>query len=102
MYEHNLKALCYKYFSPDRWMPSIVPSTQTEIQEASTKFGEYGVIIREVSLNRIHFTGIDGVTVFEWRLKTTGANVLQALLAYFNVATKGSGKLLIRRLAFKC
>ncbi|GHJ88646.1 hypothetical protein NliqN6_5048 [Naganishia liquefaciens] len=72
VYEHNLKALCYKYFSPDRWMPSIEPATQTEMEQASDKFG------------------IDGITIFEWRIRATGANVVQALLAYFNIATKAS------------
>lgn len=55
-------------------MSSVMPMTQEEVEQSTTKFG------------------INGVTVFEWRLRTTGTNVLQALLAYFNVATKGAGK----------
>ncbi|KAJ9097699.1 hypothetical protein QFC21_004736 [Naganishia friedmannii] len=71
-YEHHLKALCYKYFSPDRWMSSVVPLTEQEQEQATTKFG------------------INGVTVFEWQLRRTGTSLLQALLAYFHLATKGS------------
>ncbi|KAJ9123982.1 hypothetical protein QFC22_000773 [Naganishia vaughanmartiniae] len=71
-YEHHLKALCYKYFSPDRWMSSVIPLTEQEQEQAKSKFG------------------INGVTVFEWQLRRTGTSLLQALLAYFHLATKGS------------
>jgi hypothetical protein len=70
-------------------MSSVVPMTQSEARQSTTKFGMCSLSGIRQSLQSS--TGINGVTVFEWKLRTTGTSVLQALLAYFNVATKGAG-----------
>jgi hypothetical protein len=52
VYEHSLKALCYKYFSPERWMSSVVPLTQKEHEQSATKFGEWQIGCKSISVYR--------------------------------------------------